>query len=173
MNYDSENVYDAEYIARRKREMVPDGHSVRVPVLLMDSAQRDAYSRTGKSEAVLARDEAHAVMVNRMVHPKSYDLHGRKIVNDGAVDDLSEAELFLLAQRLSGPLGIAPPADSYLQGRVDPVLSRSRPATEAAPPNHGDNRRPHAKQARDHATGVALRDQAYAEYLARLTGGRR
>ena len=140
---------------------------------MMDAAQRDAYSRTGKSEAVLARDEAYAVMVNRMTHPKSYDMHGRKVMNDGAVDDLSEEELFLLAQRLSGPLGIAPPADSYLQGRVSPALSQSRPATEADPPSRGDSRRPHYKQARDAEAGIQARDAAWAGMVQRMTGGRR
>jgi hypothetical protein len=87
-NFEDENeVYDENYIRRRRAEMVPDGGSVRVPVQLMDSAQRDRASRyslaDSRSEGVRLRDEAHALMVDRMKNPKSYDHNGRRIVNDG------------------------------------------------------------------------------------------
>jgi hypothetical protein len=114
MNDYSENVYDAKHIAKKKREMVPDGFSVRVPVTLMDSAQREVAGRyslkDSRSEAVKLRDKAYAEMVDRMRNPKNYDpLDGRRLVNDGVVDDLSDDEIFQLAKRLSGPMCVAVP----------------------------------------------------------------
>ena len=169
MNDYSENVYDAEYIAKRKREMIPDGGFVRVPLTLMDSAPG------GKSAAVLARDEAHRLMCDRMTRPKDFNpITGKRLVNDELdVSSLTEAEVFALAQRLAGPLQVAPPPDNYLVGSTDHILSRSRPAVEAPPPPHGDNRRPHAKQARDRAAGIQARDAAWAGMVARMTKGRR
>lgn len=87
-------------------------------------------------------------------------------MNDDAIDDLTEEQLTRLAQRLSGPLQIAAPPDSYLQGRVDPALSRSRPATESSPPNRG-------RPTRDHAEGIRARDAAWAGMVQRMTQGRR
>jgi hypothetical protein len=170
-----DNVFDEAYHRRLRAGMVPDGHSVRVPITLMDSAQREVSGRYSLKEsgtdAVRLRDEAHALMVDRMCNPKNYDrITGKRLVSDGVVDDLSEQEIYQLAQRLSGPLQVAPPPDNYLAGRSDPILSRSRPATEAAPPSHGDNRRP--KQARDRAAGIAARDAAWAGMVSRMTGGR-
>lgn len=59
MNY-YKNIYDAD-------DIIKDGEKVFVPNYLMDSAPG------GKSEAVRLRDEAHALYVDRLTHPKSYD----------------------------------------------------------------------------------------------------
>jgi hypothetical protein len=83
MNYDTDTVFDKEYIRRKRAGMVPDGGSVRCPVTLMDSAQRDAYSRTDtRSEAVRLRDDAWALMVDRMKNPKKYDPITGKCLDD-------------------------------------------------------------------------------------------
>ena len=158
-----QNVYDAD-------DIVKDGEVVRVPNYMMDAAPGRVDNR---SAAVKARDDAHRLMCDRMTRPKDFDPITGKRLDDGIADDLSEEDLVALAKRLGPVMGVGVP-DNYLAGVSNkPGLSSSRPATEAAPPSRGDSRRPHAKQARDHATGNALRDRAYAEYLARLTGGRR
>jgi hypothetical protein len=128
MNYE-DTVFDEAYIKRKRSEMVPDGHSVRVPITLMDSAQRDVYSRTDtRSEAVRLRDDAWALMLDRMKNPKKYDPITGKCLDD---------------------------PDEVNEDQAGTAVSR-------------DNRRPHAKPARDHAEALKLRDQAYALMLDRM-----
>lgn len=168
MNDYSENIYDDEYKARIRSQMVPDGHSVRVPVMLMDSAQREVAGRhsltDSRSEGVRLRDESYALMVDRMKNPRNYDpLTGRRLVNDGVVDDLSDDEIFQLAKRLSGPMCVAVPENWN---------GSSREADEdqggtAAPGR--DNRHPHYKKpVRDREAAIKLRDQAYALMVDRM-----
>ena len=168
MNDYSENIYDDEYKARIRSQMVPDGHSVRVPVMLMDSAQREVAGRhsltDSRSEGVRLRDESYALMVDRMKNPRNYDpLTGRRLVNDGVVDDLSDDEIFQLAKRLSGPMCVAMPENWN---------GSSHEADEAQGGTAGpsrDNRRPHyQKPVRDRAEAIKLRDQAYAEMVDRM-----
>jgi hypothetical protein len=164
---DENKKFDSAYTAKMKREMIPDGGRVHVPLYMMDGAPGRIDTR---SEAVRLRDEAHALMVDRMRNPKSYDMNGRRL-DDGIADDLSEQDLYALARRLGPVMGVGVP-DNYLAGRVDPTLSQSRPATETAPPSRGDSRRPHYKQARDAAAGIQARDAAWAGMVSRMTGGR-
>jgi hypothetical protein len=167
-----EPVFDEAYHRRLRAGLVPDGGKVFVNVKCMDGAS-GRYSLTdSRSEAVRLRDEAHALMVDRMTHPKNYDRLTGKRLDDGLAEDLSPEDAYALAKRLAPMLGLAVPTD-YLAGRVDPTLSQSRPSTPSAPPSRGDSRRPHYKESRDRAAGLAARDAAWAGMVARMTGGRR
>jgi hypothetical protein len=168
MNYDSEvydddgnGPYDPRYPGRR---VIADRGKVSVPLLLMDASPRvDA-----RSEGVRLRDEAHALMVDRMRFPKSYDaITGARLVGDGIGADLTEDDAVELARRLAPILGtIVPDHPTYQPSQI-------RPATETDPPSRGDSRRAHyPKQARDRAAGIAARDAAWAQLQSRNNGGR-
>jgi hypothetical protein len=167
---DENEVYDADYHARMRREMIPDGGSVHVPFYLMDSAQREAAGRHSLTDArradgIRLRDEAHALMVDRMRNPKNYDLNGKRLVNDGVVDDLSDEEIYQLAKRLSGPLCLGVPTNyAYEANEEAPARENSR----AAGPSR-DNRRAHyPKPIRDRAEALRLRDESYALMVDRM-----
>ena len=156
-NFDDENddLYDKRYPGQR---VIADGKRLHVPLTLMDSAS----GGDTRSEAIRLRDEAHALMVDRMRNPKAYDyLTGRRIVNDGVVDDLSDDEIFQLAKRLSGPMCVAVPENwsgSSHEADEDNGMERQ----------DRDNRRPHYKPVRDQAMATKLRDEAYAEMVDRM-----
>jgi hypothetical protein len=148
-----DEIYDEAYHRRRRAEMVPDGGSVRVPVHLMDSAQREVSGRhslkDSRTDAVRLRDEAHALMVDRMCNPKNYDrITGKRLVSDGVVDDLSEQEIYQLAQRLSGPMGIGVP-DNYLAGPLRPHPVPQQTCNRSGAAVSGRQPQAHYKQARD------------------------
>ena len=158
---DGNGPYDRRYPGQR---VVADRGSVRVPLMLMDAAS----GRDTRSEAVRLRDKAHALMVDRLRNPKNYDpLNGRRLVNDGVVDDLSDDEIFQLAKRLSGPMCVAVPENWN---------GSSHEADEAQGGTAGpsrDNRRAHyQKPVRDRAEAVKLRDESYALMLDRMKNPR-
>jgi hypothetical protein len=169
-NEDETEIYDDEYHARRRREMIPDGGSVRVPLFLMDSVQREVESgrraalSDGRGDAVRLRDEAHALMVDRMRNPKNYDpLNGRRVVNDGVVDDLSAEEVYELAQRLAPVLAVGMP--QFAVGH--PHEANEAQGGTAGPSR--DNRRAHyPKPIRDRAEAIKLRDEAHALMVDRM-----
>ena len=71
---------------------------VRVPLYADGRRSRAAQTRALMRSP---RDESYALMLDRMKNPKNYDaLTGRRLVNDGVVDDLSDDEIFQLAKRL-------------------------------------------------------------------------
>jgi hypothetical protein len=170
---DENEVYDEAYHRRRRAEMVKDGEVVRVPFYLMDGVQREVADRRyalkdGRSDGVRLRDESYALMVDRMRNPKSYDQNGRRIVSDGIVDDLSEEEIFRLAQRLSGPMAVAVPTN-YLAAHSHEANEEATARENSVAGPSRDNRRPHyPKPIRDRAVALRLRDESYALMVDRM-----
>jgi hypothetical protein len=73
---DGNGPYDRRYPGRR---VVADKGRVRVPLMLMDGAPGRIDTR---SEAVRLRDEAWALMTDRMKNPKKYDPITGKCLDD-------------------------------------------------------------------------------------------
>ena len=164
MNYDSEKVYDDDgngpYDRRYPgRKVAADKGIVRVPLYMMDSAPGRADTR---SEAVKLRDESYALMVDRLKNPRNYDpIDGRRLVNDGIVEGLTDDEVHALAKRLGPVMGVGVPENwtgSPKEADEDNGLERQ----------DRDNRRPHFKPFRDRAEAIKLRDKAYAEMVDRM-----
>jgi hypothetical protein len=159
---DGNGPYDRRYPGRR---IVADKGVVRVPLMLMDAVPGRADTR---SHAVKLRDESYALMLDRMKNPKNYDaLTGRRLVNDGVVDDLSNDEIFQLAKRLSGPMCVAVP-ENWNGSSSEANEDRGETAGTSR-----DNRRPHYKPVRDRAEATKLRDESYALMVDRMRNPKR
>ena len=125
MNDYSENIYDDDgngpYDPRYPgRRVVADKGSVRVPLMMMDSAAPGRADN--RSAAVKARDDAHRLMCDRMTRPKDFDpITGKRLVNDGSSSRTSRTMRF--SNSPSGSIG----SDvRWRAGKLDRQSPRSR-----------------------------------------------
>jgi hypothetical protein len=149
-----DDIYDEAYHRRLRAEMIPDGGSVRVPLQLMDGMPREVVRGYSLADARRQADEARAEMIDRMCNPKNYDQNGRRVV-DGIADDLTDDELYTLAERLAPMLALGPP-NRFVNGPP-------RTTTDARP------RRPEGVvKIRDRAEAIRLRDETHALMVDRM-----